>query len=370
MSNTIPRPRVGRPSIIVVCLALVLAIVGGSACVVDAATALVRWIPGQSPDVTGYRVYVRDAGKSYTAAAAWSGNPTAGSDGVMSASVSYTPATSGTNYFTVVSTSSTAESGLAEELPIGSTDPCRDDRCVTKTTCTFGPRPDGTPCDDASFCNGAEVCMGGVCQSSSQPRNCADAIACTVDTCDEAAKQCTHVGPPGCCLACDALDPCLADACAQGICNAGPGTDMEVNRVKLLQKSQSTRLIAKFRFTMDPAVDPSVTGATVAIRTADGAVLYSSTIPGRLINVGAAIGRYRYTASKSTLAPLGNGLTRLDFRIKESTWMVTVMASTPVLGDAALESSLTMSLKLDGSSSCARHMDIPCYQKPGLSICR
>ncbi len=42
-------------------------------------------------------------------------------------------------------------------------------------------------CDDAQFCNGAEQCVGNVCQAGTNP-NCADAIACTDDSCDAAAN--------------------------------------------------------------------------------------------------------------------------------------------------------------------------------------
>src|SRR5262245_54009550 len=46
-------------------------------------------------------------------------------------------------------------------------------------------------CDDGVFCNGAEVCLTGVCHLGSSP--CDDKVPCTLDTCDEATDACGHV---------------------------------------------------------------------------------------------------------------------------------------------------------------------------------
>jgi hypothetical protein len=286
----------------------------------------------------------------------------------MSAVVTYTPATSGTNYFAVVAVSSAnGETGVSGELPIGTPDPCRNDSCVTKTSCDFSNRADGTSCDDASFCNGPEVCRSGVCDTSAT-RNCVDAVACTVDACDEAAGNCTHVGPPGCCLACDSTDPCLADACAQGDCTASPGTEIEVNRVKFQSKASGIKLAAKGSFIADPSVDPSRTGAVVEMRTPDGVALYSSSIAAHDIKAGVFGRRYRFAASRSQSSFLGNGLTRLDFRIKGSTWLVTAMAESQELREAFLEARITWVIRL--GTTCVRHMDMPCRQSSTLSTCR
>ncbi|MCC6848695.1 MAG: fibronectin type III domain-containing protein [Deltaproteobacteria bacterium] len=335
--------------------------------VADAATALVRWRPPASSGVTGYAVYVRNAGSTYGASPVWSGNPTPAGDGSMSATVTYAPSASGTNYFAVVARSSAIESNLSQELPIGLPHPCRYDACLSKTSCNFANRSDGTACDDESYCNGPEACIGGACDAT-PARDCVDALACSGDTCDEDAGMCRHVGPPGCCLACDSGDPCLAEACAAGNCSAAAGEEFEIGRMKLMEKAGGIRLVAKARFTLDPSLDPSTTGVVIEMRTVDGAVVYVSSIAPPLIRAGAAKGRYRYTATRVASDQQSNGVTRLDFRIKDSQWLVTIMAETPSLFDAAAQSMLTVSFRLGGI--CFRKMEIPCYHKPGLAICR
>ena len=332
-----------------------------------AATARVRWLPRSTNGVSGYRVYIRNGGATYPSTAQWSGNPTPAADGSLTADVSYTPAASGVNYFTVVAFDATTESGLAPELWLGAPPRCRADNCTTKTGCNFTQFTDGTPCDDALFCNGSETCQSGVCASSGA-RNCADAIACTVDSCDETLDRCTHSGPPGCCVACDSNDPCLADACANGDCSAPSGTDLDVNRVRLLKKKQTVMLAAKGRFVADQGMDPTVAGATVQLRTADGAILYSSTSPGTAFQPGTSGGRYRFTATGAQAQYVGNGITRLDFRFKGDGWLVTLKAATPYLADALLESPLTWSI--DMGDVCVRRMDLPCEQTDVLSVCR
>jgi hypothetical protein len=52
-------------------------------------------------------------------------------------------------------------------------------------------------CDDATFCNGSEVCSGGLCYSGALP-TCSDGNPCTTDACDSGPDSCVHnpVGPP------------------------------------------------------------------------------------------------------------------------------------------------------------------------------
>ncbi|MBI2344432.1 MAG: S8 family serine peptidase [Deltaproteobacteria bacterium] len=68
----------------------------------------------------------------------------------------------------------------------------------------------GTPCDDGLFCNGAEKCNGiGACISSNDIVD--DAVACTVDSCDEEADQVTHA--PNNAL-CNDKNQCTVDTCS------------------------------------------------------------------------------------------------------------------------------------------------------------
>lgn len=332
-----------------------------------AATARVQWLPPAAGAVA-YNVYVRDGGSTHGPDPQWSGNPAPAADGSLSALVTFTPAASGVNYFAVVAVGNSGkESGLSGELPSGTPNPCRADSCVTKTSCDFSNRADGTSCDDASFCNGSETCRAGACDASA-PRNCDDGIACTVDACDEAAGSCTHVGAAGCCLACDDIDPCLADACAQGDCAASPGGEIEVDRIRFQRAKSGIKLASKGRFTADPLLDPSLTGAIVELQTADGVVLYSSSIAASSIKARASGRRYRFTARPSESDPLENGLTHLDFRIRGSTWVVTAKAATPDLMAAFLEPTITWMVRL--GPTCVRRLDVPCRPKSELSICR
>ncbi len=334
-----------------------------------AATARVTWMPRGTDTVTGYAVYARSAGAPYgSVAPIWTGNPTPAGDGSLSALVTYTPSASGTNYFAVVALSSaTGETGLSGELPIGNTNACRNDRCVTKTSCDFTNRQDGSSCDDALYCNGAEVCVAGACDTSPL-RNCADNVACTIDACDETLDQCTHNGPPGCCAACDTNDPCLATACAQGDCSAPDGAGIDINRIRLLSKRSGIKLAIKGRFIADAATDPTQTGAILEMRTPDGTVVYSSHVAAQSIRAGSAGGRYRFVASRAGSDVSTNGLTRLDFRIKKDVWLMTAKAETSELLDAFVEPTLTLVVKL--GTSCARRMDMPCLQSSTLSVCR
>jgi len=73
---------------------------------------------------------------------------------------------------------------------------------------------DSNSCDDGVFCNGAEVCVAGVCQDGQPP--CDDSIGCTLDTCDEASDSCTYTPDDS---QCDDGLACTIDVCdATGGC--------------------------------------------------------------------------------------------------------------------------------------------------------
>jgi len=71
--------------------------------------------------------------------------------------------------------------------------------------CTSDPQ-----CSDGLFCNGAEVCNAGTCQAGTPP-NCADSVACTTDTCNEGTDSCDHTPNHGACsdgLFCNGSEVC------------------------------------------------------------------------------------------------------------------------------------------------------------------
>ena len=51
-------------------------------------------------------------------------------------------------------------------------------------------------CDDGIYCNGVETCEDDTCQAGARP-DCADAVSCTVDVCDEATQACVSLPDDG-----------------------------------------------------------------------------------------------------------------------------------------------------------------------------
>jgi hypothetical protein len=369
VSKNIASPSAGRWSRRFVIVAAWSCAAFGIASEAPAATARVQWRAGPGEGAAQYRVYIRGAGTPYTGSPQWSGAGTPAADGSTSATVTYTAASSGTNYFSVAAINDAGdESALSMELPVGTPVPCRKDSCTSTSSCDFGAAADGTACDDASFCNGAETCRGGTC-AVRVPRDCGDDVQCTVDACDETANRCTHVAPAGCCLACDAGDPCLAAACAEGDCTAGPGTNIDRALVQFRERASDVKATVKGRFSGDPSVDPSVTGAVVELRAADGAILYSGAIAGSAFTRSKTGQRYRFAARGAEPDPLWNGIVSLDLRAKKSSiWLVTAKAATPELASAFIEPTLTWAIRL--GDTCARHMDASCTQSARASNCR
>ncbi len=80
--------------------------------------------------------------------------------------------------------------------------------------CTTDPQ-----CSDGLFCNGSEVCAAGTCQAGTPP-NCADSVACTTDSCNEATDSCDHTPNNGACsdgLFCNGSEVCnVALGCQAG----------------------------------------------------------------------------------------------------------------------------------------------------------
>ncbi len=87
------------------------------------------------------------------------------------------------------------------------------DFTITPTmTATYAGCTSNAQCDDGQWCNGAETCDLGVhtCQSGTAP-NCADAFACTTDSCNETTDGCVHTPSNATCsdgLACNGTETC------------------------------------------------------------------------------------------------------------------------------------------------------------------
>jgi len=98
--------------------------------------------------------------------------------------------------------------------------------------CTGGCLTD-PECDDGLYCNGAETCVGGTCQSGTAP-NCNDGVGCTSDSCNEATDSCDNVPNNAACddgLWCNGTETCNATLdCQAGTapnCNDGVGCTVD-----------------------------------------------------------------------------------------------------------------------------------------------
>jgi hypothetical protein len=107
--------------------------------------------------------------------------------------------------------------------------PCTIDSCdaTTNFQCVHTPSPDGTTCGNATVCDGAETCKGGMCQPGT-PVSCDDNNPCTADSCDP-VKGCVHT-PVTDGTSCPAVGACnTAGMCKAGSCQPGPGKDCNDN---------------------------------------------------------------------------------------------------------------------------------------------
>ncbi len=109
--------------------------------------------------------------------------------------------------------------GTCESLGI---DPCDDEVGCTEDTCddeadACTNTPQDSLCDDGAFCNGAESCDAALdCQAGTDP--CVDGNACTVDDCDEGGDSCIFDPLPEL-ASCEDGDFCtLDDQCIGGAC--------------------------------------------------------------------------------------------------------------------------------------------------------
>jgi len=118
-----------------------------------------------------------------------------------------------------------------------------DEVCDATLDCQPGPDPcaplacdeglnvcgcdSNADCDDALYCNGSEVCIGGFCAPGMSP-DCDDGVGCTFDSCDEIADVCANAPDDAACQngqfcdgqeSCDGLLGCLAGAPVD--CNDG-----------------------------------------------------------------------------------------------------------------------------------------------------
>src|SRR5262249_18070352 len=98
------------------------------------------------------------------------------------------------------------DAGCAMDLDCDDGIACTIDQCDSNLgVCTH--LANDKVCDDGIWCNGDEVCTTSGCATTT--RDCADAVSCTVDTCDEAKKDCNHEPDDSLCPISHICDPVL-----------------------------------------------------------------------------------------------------------------------------------------------------------------
>lgn len=94
-------------------------------------------------------------------------------------------------------------------------------------------------CNDGCYCDGVELCVGGVCTAGTMP--CADTLDCTTNACDEATDLCAITGDDSMCAdddVCNGAEVCIpgrgcrpgprmtctdGDPCTIGVCDPADG---------------------------------------------------------------------------------------------------------------------------------------------------
>jgi hypothetical protein len=110
---------------------------------------------------------------------------------------------------------------------------CTADACnVAADACTH--TPDNARCSDGLFCNGAEICVGGVGCTPGTPPVCDDGLSCSTDRCDPAAGG----GAGGCIGVSPDRDgdtygdaACTGNDCNDGVAGVHPGATESCNGV-------------------------------------------------------------------------------------------------------------------------------------------
>jgi hypothetical protein len=98
------------------------------------------------------------------------------------------------------------DAGCTTDLECDDGISCTADACDPSLhMCTH--LPSDKQCDDGIWCDGDEVCTASGCVNT--PRDCADAVSCTVDSCDEGKQQCDHTPDDSLCPISHVCDPVL-----------------------------------------------------------------------------------------------------------------------------------------------------------------
>ena len=127
---------------------------------------------------------------------------------------------------------------------------CTQTRCSARGLCEV--TPDATSCDDGIFCTGVERCDLTVGCAPSAPPSCADAIDCSVDTCDAVLDGCTHTPDDTRCPLshrCDLVRGCVARVLAIDV--SGGLFDVEVPSAEIRSLGTTDSVLADIALAPD-----------------------------------------------------------------------------------------------------------------------
>jgi hypothetical protein len=172
---------------------------------------------------------------------------------------------------------------------------------------------------------------------------------------------------------CEAGDPCLAGSCHGAACEApdglAAGRALEVGRFVLRAAGDRLRVAARGGFTLESALDPTVTGLGVELRAPDGVVVYRAALAGAALRANRSRTTFRYVTKRGGKAPeAAAGLDRLTLAVRHGEVGVVLTADVPGTVVQAAKARLTWVLRL--GSECARGLDLACSEAPGLIVCR
>jgi len=271
-----------------------------------ALSARLTWQPSTDSRVTGYFVYVRQATMPYGVAID-AGTPRAAADGTLSYVVSGLSDTQ--TYFLALTayTDTQLESGLSNELPIGTPNPCVQDLCVSKTQCSLVNLPDGTGCGGAGGTQCGATCLAGTCAG---------------------------ISPHG----------------------------FSLGSMRLRLSATQVRVTASGQFTASPSFDPTADGLDLTVTDGAGTPLASVTLPASSF-VGSPDGSsIKLVRQKDNPGPVR----RLIFRTKggETRWKVRLSDTPP--GGLPSGGAVT----LESGSTCLASSVLACRVRGASATCR
>jgi hypothetical protein len=235
-----------------------------------------------------------------------------------------------------------SDAGCKSDMDCDDGIPCTVDQCDPNALlCRH--LLDDTVCDDGLFCTGDETCTANGCVTT--PRSCADAVSCTVDTCDEGAKACQHAPNDALCPISHGCDPqlgCQARALAHDT-----STLYEVR----LPSGQTKAIGATGNTLTDVALHPNATlygisyGATWTVSTTTGQASFLASLVGPSFNALDA------APNGNVYAGGGNTLYRVVPQTGQLVFEVSYPPGRSSSGDLAFVGSRLLATATSGGAS-------------------